>query len=116
MYMSCVLHDPQRGQLREICIKEQRREEHPPSPIDPTDDVPTESERVGGVAQPTLRALQHGAPVDEVVEHLAALREKVVQVRFGALQEGVLVERVLLSARAEHPPAEGVFCFLRGAV
>src|SRR6266851_649916 len=110
MYMSCVLHDPpQRGQLRKIWIKEQRWEENAPSPIDPTDDVPTESERVGGVAQPTLRALEHRALVDEVVKHLAALGQKVVQAGLGALQEGVLVERVLLSARAEHPPAEGVF-------
>jgi hypothetical protein len=45
--------------------------------------------------------------VDEVVERLAALGEKVVQARLGALQEGVLVKCVLLSARAEHPPAEG---------
>lgn len=93
------------------------RYNHSPSSINPTDDVPTESERVGGVAKPTLCALKYRALIHEVVEHLAALSEKVVQVRLGALQECVLVECMLLPAGAQHPRTERVFRrFLRRAV
>ena len=54
------------------------RYKHSPSSINPTDDVPTESERVGGVAKPTLCAFKYRTLIHEVVEHLAALSEKVV--------------------------------------
>ena len=86
-----------------------RREKYAPSPIDPTNDVPTKSERAGGVTQPALRALEHSALVDEVVEHFTTLSEKVIQTRIDALQEGVLVERVVFQSSAQHTAAEGVF-------
>ena len=86
-----------------------------PSPLYPTDNVPTETERVGGVTEAALRALEYGALVHEVIEHLPPLREKVVQPCFGTLQERMLVQRVLLPARAQQPAAKWVFRRLAAA-
>ncbi len=80
-----------------------------PSPINPTNDIATETKRIGSIAQPTLRALKHGALVHKVIEHFATLGEKIVQPSLGALQEAVLVECVLLPTGAQHPATEGVF-------
>jgi hypothetical protein len=82
MYMSCVLYDgstispTQNWRDGRGCV---------PSPINPTNNVATESKRIGGITQPTLRTFEHGALIHEVVEHLATLGEKVVQPRLGAL-------------------------------
>jgi hypothetical protein len=67
-----------------------------PSPLDPTDDISTEAKRIGGIAEATLRALEHGTLIHETIEHLPTLREKVVQPRLRALQKRVLLQRVLL--------------------
>jgi hypothetical protein len=106
MYMSCVLetddftstHKPQGRKLR-----------YTRSPLDPTNDVSTETQGIGGIAKATLRAFEHGALIHKAIKHLTALREKVVQSRLGTLQEGVLVQGVLLSARAQKPTVERVF-------
>jgi hypothetical protein len=79
------------------------------SPLDPTYDVSTETQGIGGIAKATLGAFEHGALIYEAIKHLAALREKVVQSRLGTLQKGVLVQGVLLSARAQEPTVERVF-------
>lgn len=80
--MSCVLQTDSRQ--RKIVGGKSLRE-HAPSPVDPTDDVSTKSKRVGGIAQPTLRALEHGPLIHEVIEHFSALGEKIIQVRLSAL-------------------------------
>ena len=61
------------------------------SPLDPTNDISTETQGIGGIAKAALRAFEHGALIYEAIKHLAALREKVVQSRLGTLQESVLV-------------------------
>ena len=80
-----------------------------PSPINPTDNVATESKRIGCITQPTLSTFEHGTLVHEVVEHFATLGEKVVQPRLGAFYETVFMECIVLPTSAQHPVTEGVF-------
>jgi hypothetical protein len=88
-----------------------------PSPFDPTDDVSAETKRIGGIEEAALRALEHGALIHEAIKDLPSLCEKLVQPRLGTLQERVLVQRVLLPARAKKPIAKRIFRCLaaRGA-
>jgi hypothetical protein len=80
MYISCVLQVLPHQKTSSW----KRKKKSAPSALDPTNDIPTEPKRVRRVAQPALRALEHGALVDQAVEHLPPLRQELVQPRLCA--------------------------------
>jgi len=64
---------------------------HKPSPLDPPDHLPTQSEGVGGIQQPFMCPLEHFFLIDQVVQDCPPLSKEVVQSVFGVLDEAMFV-------------------------
>ena len=73
---------------------------HPP--FNPSDYVPTESQRVRSVEQSSLCAFEHVPLVDQIVEDGPALRDELIEARIRVVDETMLAESVLFPQGAVH--------------
>jgi hypothetical protein len=72
---------------------------HSRSPLDPSDRLPTQPQRVGCIQQPPLRPLQDPPLLHQVLQHGPSLRDVPVDTILALLEEGVFAQRKVLARR-----------------
>ena len=69
-------------------VRSSRGQDAPP-PLDPPNDIPAQTERIRGIEQPPLGALEHVSLIHQVVQDGPALCDELVQSRVCVLNEAV---------------------------